>query len=828
MVKAFLSHSSQDKSNYVEIVANTLGRSVAIYDKISFEAGAKTIQEIVKGIDGALIFVLFISDSSLNSKWVQFEIEKAREHLAESARKYFLPIIVDPIIAYDDPRIPVWVKENYNLRYLKPKGALRAIQSKIREVSWGIKPELKERENIFHGRHEERNKFSLRYYATDKPKPISCLASGIKNIGKLSFLKRCLTENRISPSQYYEYPEISLNSDESLENFIQYSLDLDIASHPPISNLAVRPYEEKIEILSNIYKNLNNPTDIIAIRDNSCIIRRNGEVAEWFIDFIRSISSLNSVYFIISCESSPRNIVKMDDIVFWTKIAPLNKEEQRVLLVNYLESIFKLNVPKSDIETSLMWVQGYPRQIFYLAQIFSESNGSFSYVKNRSHDVFSFGADFSGIAIQKYASIEKAKEVLALLACAVGVRKDFLIEAFKNDKDKINYLNEFELMSICYSVGSSNEYILLDGILRDAVQRLRYKPNKAEYESLISQVKKNIHDANQEDIFSKSCYIEQTLISGKDISLEFVLPSHFIAAIKQSYHSQNYKHAIFLCNKLYESGAVIDNNIIQIVRFYECMAKIKDNKDISALLPLHKEPERSFLKGFQARTNGDFRSALHNYRTAYEKNRDYTYARNEYISLKIQFGEADEVTPIAKEEYDKNKSNIYVAQAYFNCLLSIFKKSFRPDTISEIERVINYLPDVSDGKLLQMNSCMCAEHAFYVEKNHDKAFEILEECESKVGENIYLLFIKESFFSHSGKLKKAQDTLDRIKVIRRNENAFTDRIAKAQALIYARGGNYEAAEHVCHSGLKNYPVETKNSYLEYLYRVASGSNSKTA
>ena len=253
------------------------------------------------------------------------------------------------------------------------------------------------------------------------------------------------------------------------------------------------------------------------------------------------------------------------------------------------------------------------------------------------------------------------------------------------------------------------------------------------------------------------------------------------------------------------------------------MAKIREKEDISKLLHLHKEPERSFLRGFSARSNGDYKSALRDYRSAYENNRDYHYARNEYISLKIQVGEADEIAPIAKEEFDKkkNNNNIYVAQAYFNCLLSQFKKFSDPNVVKEIQRVLSSLPNVSDRKLLQMKSCMLAEAAFYIDNDTDKALFILEDCEKEIGEDIYLLFIKESILSSDHKLDRAQEILDRIKEIRITKTAFTDRIAKAQALIHARNGNYPAAEHVCHSGLKYYPQETKNSYLEYLYRVAN-------
>ena len=74
MAKAFLSHRSKNKKRYVEIVARNLGQKNSIYDAISFEEGMKNYEEIIHGLDKTDLFVLFISDDSLNSEWVQNEI----------------------------------------------------------------------------------------------------------------------------------------------------------------------------------------------------------------------------------------------------------------------------------------------------------------------------------------------------------------------------------------------------------------------------------------------------------------------------------------------------------------------------------------------------------------------------------------------------------------------------------------------------------------------------------------------------------------------------------------------------------------------------------
>ena len=78
MIKAFLSHSSTDKENYVRIVAKKLGKQNIHYDEFTFEEGEKTITEIFKGIDQSELFVFFISNESLNSAWVKKEIFTAK------------------------------------------------------------------------------------------------------------------------------------------------------------------------------------------------------------------------------------------------------------------------------------------------------------------------------------------------------------------------------------------------------------------------------------------------------------------------------------------------------------------------------------------------------------------------------------------------------------------------------------------------------------------------------------------------------------------------------------------------------------------------------
>lgn len=111
MIKAFLSHSSKDKNSYVRNVANWLNKDNIVYDEYTFEEGEKNLDQILKGLNETSLFVIFLSEHSLNSQWVKKEISEAKERLESNQIKKIFPIIIDENITYSDERIPDWLRQ---------------------------------------------------------------------------------------------------------------------------------------------------------------------------------------------------------------------------------------------------------------------------------------------------------------------------------------------------------------------------------------------------------------------------------------------------------------------------------------------------------------------------------------------------------------------------------------------------------------------------------------------------------------------------------------------------------------------------------------------
>ena len=139
-MKCFLSHSSKDKGHYVAQVAVKLAQNIE-YDEFTFEEGMGNFEEILLALERSDIFVLFISENSLNSDWVRREITEAKIRLDAGTLKRFFPIVIDLKITHRDPRIPQWISDNYNLRPIaKPTIAAKRIRERLVEASWKSHP----------------------------------------------------------------------------------------------------------------------------------------------------------------------------------------------------------------------------------------------------------------------------------------------------------------------------------------------------------------------------------------------------------------------------------------------------------------------------------------------------------------------------------------------------------------------------------------------------------------------------------------------------------------------------------------------------------------
>jgi TIR domain len=96
MAAVFMSHSSQDKPFVRKLAAALLAEGIPVWlDSWELEVGDSLQSRIQRGIVDSSLFVLTISQQSIESGWVEKEVRVALEHESSIGRKFIFPVKID-------------------------------------------------------------------------------------------------------------------------------------------------------------------------------------------------------------------------------------------------------------------------------------------------------------------------------------------------------------------------------------------------------------------------------------------------------------------------------------------------------------------------------------------------------------------------------------------------------------------------------------------------------------------------------------------------------------------------------------------------------------
>ena len=330
-MRIFISHSSKDKTRYcnevVDKLIEKLGKDSVVYDALTFEAGEKSIDEINRTLAYSDLYVILLSGFAVDSNWVKHELGEAHRKLEEHTLDRVYPLIIDPELKYTDDRIPEWLKD-YNLKYIaRPAKAAKLIIERAKDIKWSRHPAFQYRNTIFVGRNDLVNNFETRIDDFDKPPINTFIISGLPNIGRKSLARHCLVKGTIMPP-YYDFPQISLSYQESIEDFIVKIQDLGFTEGDELPKIATKTFTEKIECAIELSKEISKLSEIILIKDDGCLLDYRGNIADWFKEIILSPKLCCQMLFVIITRyktnfESIRNISS----AFFLNVPELNKSE---------------------------------------------------------------------------------------------------------------------------------------------------------------------------------------------------------------------------------------------------------------------------------------------------------------------------------------------------------------------------------------------------------------------------------------------------------------------------------------------------------------------
>lgn len=825
MTKAFLSHSSLDKKGFVDPIAKKLGARKVLYDRMSFDEGEETLQEILKNLDKTDILVLFISNNSLNSDWVKREITETRFRLNEGEIKKLFPIIIDKNVLYTDPRIPEWIRSQYNLQPLIRINVIaNRINSKLIEINHEKHPKQKELQNLFVGRNKEIEVLEERLDDFEKKSPTALVVSGLNNVGRRSFLfnglkKINIIDSPIPPSS------IILDSNISIEDFILKINDLGLIDNDEnTKNLSNKTVEEKIEIIHNFMDEAIKHKQIIFLLDDGAIVKSNRTMAKWFSDTITSYGNTEQPLFCIASKFQCSHRINFEEKFFWMNVRELNVKERRRLFKKILD-IYKIDLSERDFNDFCSNLHGYPYQARFAVELI-DGNA----LRDEMADIMVKVAEYSSnkvqIILQKYDDNEKVQNLLRLLAQFEIVSKEYLIR-ITGDETDIDIVNQLYYENIVDLVGNNSEIIKLSDIVKDYIKRNRLEVSDIFNENIKKIVSEDIKNESYKDMDSSDLIftMKEGLKSKADYKIkeEYLIPSHYIRCMKDLYYTRgSLDRVIELADIILEKSDYIVPEVIRDVRYFLCLAlaKRKDARLLSEV-QLIKGAEHDFLLGFYYRHLGRYKDALEKFQSLPVNKPISQRANREIVQVLVQIEEYDRALALARTNYEGNINNQFHLQAYISCLIN------SEDAISnqlEIESKIQHLFNINSSQSKEMAETARALFNMKIKNDPIKAFEIIDDCIATYPDNYYPLLGKADIAILSYNKIKLREAIDSLENKFHNHPFSIRTLDKYKAYYYALENEYEKALQTFSPHLRNYTEEGLNRFRKKIKKICEDNS----
>lgn len=800
MNKVFLSHSSKDKP-YVKYIAKKFGRNHCVYDAACFEAGMKTLDEIFREMDNTSIFVVFISNSALDSEWVQKELTIAEERLGHDYHKLsqIFPIIIDPTISHNDSRIPDFIKKGfgaYNLRVItNAKVAFRKI--KAQQTRFLLENDLKKPSHVFYGRDLEISKFKT---AFDSGEPIKCLiASGFSGIGRKSYMLECLKETQII-EPYYLPPAILVKNPDSIEDVIVKLSQIGFGNYALEDITAMPDMESKIDALCNILMTIQDYNEQVLIYDENCLIDRRGDLVYWFERALKEIRNEVTVIIAARAEVNPIYLRK-NQYIFAAALSTLPQSEWSGLMRVYGKQL-GLDLTSEDRNYFREVITGYPPQVLFTVNMMNDT--SIEEAKNSTHIIAEHFSTKITDMLNSIIPDDLKEETYGFLSfiSTYGVVPTDLIQLVVKSNEK--YKRVFSLLktyTVCRYLGTAHEYVEINPLVSDFIQRSRFvlpKDIRQILDSRLTEIQ-TVVDAGEstitEDFEDLKYYLRHSIIQGKEIPDKFMYSTLYLSSIYELYNNQKYSQVIALVEKLKESRAFdrYDQPAKDRIQSYYCrsLARQTDDKfytEVEYFNPRcnpENQDEYNFLRGFMNRHESKYDKALAWFNKVLSHQPKHKSAMREIVTVYRGLEDFDSAYEYAKANYLNEKENLYHIQPYFEILIRKDAESLSADEENHISEMLSTVANMMKTNPAATHYEILGQHAAFVEKDLHRAVAVLEEGSRKHPESSYLVKYLFDCYELFEDMNGMEATLKRLEPFGRTNKAALIAYKIRLAIFYA-------------------------------------------
>lgn len=737
MIKAFISHSSKQKTFALELVEQ-LGRDYCRIDCFDFQPAYKTVDEIYRAIDTSTVFVLLVSKDSLDSPWVQEEIRYARSNLKADEMNRFWPYLIDSNISLFD--CPEWMvkDECFNLKqFNSPYVLARDIEQKFRRIIWSSNSKLRMLETMMVGRNADIAKFEDKFQSINGMNLKALLISGRKGVGKDTFAKQCMYKVGF-PLETEPY-RISTKPHENVENFIVYLNMIlrrydDVALEDLLSKEPKVKSHEAVLMLNELYETRT----VLFVNDNLSLLLPSKELAEWVVDILDDKDLNNQLgMFIMSAKMPNAYIESKHSQVAHICLQPLDKKDRQKLFVNCIRAYNLDGINQSDVDFFVDRLLQSPSQIIQVAEALS-NNTPMPLVKRDIGSIVEQG-DLSIKPILDRFNQDEQRYLLIIMS-----RMDFisyeLLEAIFEERiiETMNTIYNMMEYGIINAFGPSSQFFRLDHYVSDYIRRCHIvMPN--DWEDSVAEVFGNRIATSVSITEDTSLYLynlKQQIISGKCNKSDYLIPSVVVSSVMDVYNEKNYSLVVNICDNVLNGVHPYYDDMLREIRYWLCLALCRQQDDrFFEEVKVMQGADYWFLRGFYNRIGEKYKDAELCYKKALKDAPNLQRAKRELVTSLLAQNKFESALTLAKENYEHYPDNSYQIHGYFRCLVR--KPHINRDEIKVLATLLDAMRTNYSDRHEEMFAAMNIEYSAYIlHKNPSEMLDIINEAKTRFPDSL--------------------------------------------------------------------------------------------
>lgn len=527
--RAFLSHSSTDKE-FVRAVAAELGRQFCLFDEQVFEDGEQFKDAIESMLDESDVFVLFVSDATLERIWVKFEIEEAWYRKLESRISQALVFLLSPSIQFAE--LPKWLSRAKISNVVAPKATAREIRHHLDELL------RSQQQAQFEGRSADIASLQKLLTPLGQRPPRIIGVYGLPSVGRRTFVSKAAQLSLSYPktlnvpvSDGDSLQDISIKLANLLEPFsTREGFESIVAS--------IRKQSED-ELLVRDMANLraaNGHKELPVLLDEGGLLTPDGAFTEPVRKLIATAECQDDLYlFLVSSRKPPPEVPSIN-------LRPLTEDDTQRLVAK-IADVEKVSLSAPQVREIAEYVNGYPPCAYYAIDQ-ARAYGVQSVIMDKNRLVQFRTSAFVKFLKEKQLT-EEQRSILLVLARYSPVPAQVLAKVLSLGEATL-IQNLMTLVDHSLVVPDSSGLYGIAGPVSEAVLSQFRDDSEIDHERMFLALKEMLA-ADEEELPRLQLYrqlLRAALRTGAHKDDVFHLTSDLIAFAEDFYHRREYRQCV--------------------------------------------------------------------------------------------------------------------------------------------------------------------------------------------------------------------------------------------------------------------------------------------